>query len=268
MATRGFSVLEYVVPTFHSGASALEYVPAPKNFGFSVLEAVGPVPDPPTITSVGTHADRLTVAFTPGSDHGYAITSFTVTASPGGVTATGSASPIDIFLAPGVYTVTVHATNTYGDSAESAPASGTVAIPPVPTTPSPDAWASVYENVGVMGLAVPDALGETYQAVNTDQPYPHIWYVFPDQAFLGDTVVVVGTGFGDDQTTYTAELLFGAQQPVVLSWAGLAAGVNAYTVDRQINPADDTADPAHQRIQFVVPTNALSANVRVATETV
>jgi hypothetical protein len=79
-------------------------------------------PDAPTITSVNAGNASAVVYFTPAGTGGTA-SSFTVTTTPGNITATGSSSPISLTgLTNGTdYTVTVHATNVIGDSAESSP---------------------------------------------------------------------------------------------------------------------------------------------------
>ena len=81
------------------------------------------VPGAPTIgTATAGNASAL-VAFTaPASNGGAAITSYTVTSSPGGFTGTGSASPITVSgLTNGTpYTFTATATNSEGTGAASA----------------------------------------------------------------------------------------------------------------------------------------------------
>ena len=107
-----------------------------------VVEVASP-PDPPTgvrataslsqatvYLSLGQETfpfaeyQQATVTFTPpASDGGNPITSYTVTSSPGGITATGAASPIKVssssFNSGNAYTFTVHATNAAGNGAES-----------------------------------------------------------------------------------------------------------------------------------------------------
>ena len=82
------------------------------------------VPGAPTAVSATAGAGQATVSFSaPGSNGGSAITSYTVTTSPGGATATGSGSPLTVTgLTNGTtYTFTVQATNAAGAGAPSAP---------------------------------------------------------------------------------------------------------------------------------------------------
>ena len=87
--------------------------------------AVSPptVPGAPTIGTATAGNGSASVAFSPpASDGGSTITSYTVTSNPGGLQASGTASPIAIGgLTNGTpYTFTVHATNGVGSGAESA----------------------------------------------------------------------------------------------------------------------------------------------------
>ena len=85
-------------------------------------------PGAPTGITATAGNGQATVSFiAPASDGGSAITSYTVTANPGGITATGTASPITVTgLTNGTaYTFTVTATNSVGTGPDSAP-SGSV----------------------------------------------------------------------------------------------------------------------------------------------
>ena len=95
------------------------------------------VPQAPTIgasSNVATAGGQTaSVAFTANATGGSAITSYTVTSSPGNITATGASSPINISgLTNGTsYTFTVQANNANGSSlASAASASVAVAAPP------------------------------------------------------------------------------------------------------------------------------------------
>ena len=84
------------------------------------------VPDSPTSVSASAGDTDATVSFTaPVSDGGSAITGYTVTSDPDGITASGSSSPIIVTgLTNGTpYTFTVVATNSIGNSAPSDPSS-------------------------------------------------------------------------------------------------------------------------------------------------
>jgi hypothetical protein len=95
------------------------------------------VPGAPTIgTATGGNAQAVVTFTAPASDGGSPITGYRVTSSPGGITATGSSSPITITgLTNGTaYTFTVAAQNLVGYGAESAasnsvtPAAGRVLV--------------------------------------------------------------------------------------------------------------------------------------------
>lgn len=90
------------------------------------------VPGAPTGVTATAGDASATVSFTPpGGDGGAAVTGYTATSTPGGLTATGVSSPLTVTgLTNGTsYTFTVHATNSVGNSAESAP-SGAVTPQP------------------------------------------------------------------------------------------------------------------------------------------
>ncbi len=109
------------------------------------------VPGAPTIGTATAGNAQASVTFAaPASDGGSAITSYTVTSNPGGLTGTGAGSPIVVTgLTNGTaYTFTVTATNAIGTGPASA-ASNSVTpvtipgIPPAPAATAGNAQATV-----------------------------------------------------------------------------------------------------------------------------
>jgi hypothetical protein len=112
-------------------------------------------PDPPTaVSAVGGNGSAAVDWTAPASPGAGPITGYTVTSSPGGKTTTvdGSTTHATVTgLADGTnYTFTVHATNEFGDSVESAPSN--VATPAAPPPPLPhsrggfilDDWGGIH----------------------------------------------------------------------------------------------------------------------------
>jgi len=91
------------------------------------------VPSAPTVVTAIAGNAQATVSFTaPAEKGGSAITSYTVISSPGGITQSGSASPIMIkALTNGTaYTFTVTATNAVGTGAASSPSNSVAPVGP------------------------------------------------------------------------------------------------------------------------------------------
>jgi uncharacterized protein (TIGR02145 family) len=102
------------------------------------LSTPSTVPGPPTIGTATAGNAQATVIFTaPTSNGGSAITGYTVTSSPGGIIATGSASPLTVtgLINGTAYTFTVTATNANGTGTASS-ASNSVTPSTVPGPPS------------------------------------------------------------------------------------------------------------------------------------
>ena len=98
------------------------------------------VPGKPTIGTAAAGNAQATVSFTaPASNGGRVITSYTVTSSPGGKTATGLASPITVTgLTNGItYIFTVTATNTVGTSPASNPSNSVTPAAPATVPGAP-----------------------------------------------------------------------------------------------------------------------------------
>ncbi len=123
--------------------------------------ATGPtttVPDVPTSVSAIEGDAEATITFTaPTNDGGASITSYTVISNPGGITATGSSSPITVSgLSNGTsYTFTVIATNSVGNSAASTPSNAVTPAAPIPRTPGVASLAATFfdnANIGYTTL--------------------------------------------------------------------------------------------------------------------
>ncbi|MDR7089977.1 fibronectin type III domain-containing protein [Cellvibrio fibrivorans] len=101
-------------------AGDASYLPAPQVTNSFTVNAV--VPGAPTIGAATAGNAQATVAFTaPASNGGSVITGYTVTASPGGATASGASSPLTVSgLTNGTsYTFSVTATNVIGSGSAS-----------------------------------------------------------------------------------------------------------------------------------------------------
>lgn len=134
------------------------------------------VPQAPTIGTATASSGSASVTFTANATGGSAITGYTVTSSPGGLTGTGASSPITVSgLTNGTaYTFTVTATNANGTSTASA-ASNSV---------TPQAyWISFQQNsninntpnanyYGVASSILVDSSGNTY-SVQGNQGTPN-----------------------------------------------------------------------------------------------
>lgn len=133
MCTHNTSVVVNNKPVFLENSAAASTFDDVVVYG---LAPVDTVPDAPTIGTATAGNAAATVTFTPPNfNGGSAITSYTVTSSPGNITATGSSSPITVtgLTNDVAYTFTVKATNSQGDSvASSASNSVTPALPAAP----------------------------------------------------------------------------------------------------------------------------------------
>jgi uncharacterized protein (TIGR02145 family) len=111
-------------------------------------------PDAPTITGVVSGDAQVAVSFTaPSSNGGFAITSYTATSSPGGLTGTVAQSGDGTITVTGLtngtgYTFTVTATNAIGTSAASATSSSLTPLG-APSSPTITGVASGDEQVTV-----------------------------------------------------------------------------------------------------------------------
>jgi hypothetical protein len=145
------------------------------NSSTSASTTVTTVPQAPTIgTATDNGSQGATVTFTPGATGGSAITTYTATSSPDGITGTSASSPITVSnLTIGTaYTFTVTATNANGISEASAASNAVTAA-----LPSFDSIASITyaANVG------------PFTFNNIPQTYKHLLLVQYSKAGAGAT---------------------------------------------------------------------------------
>jgi PKD repeat protein len=182
------------------------------------------VPDPPTIGTAYPDEVSAYVSFTPpGNTGGSPITSYTVTSTPGGITANGASSEILITgLTNNVsYTFTVHATNIAGDSAESA--SSNAILPGEENMPHYFNILSTGQSLAMGFLSEPP--------ISTTQPYHNLMLTSSVTGTsaplipLIETVVTAGTvetiSSGMANSLYAYDSLL---RPIVVSQRGANGG--------------------------------------------
>ncbi|MFA5119231.1 MAG: fibronectin type III domain-containing protein [Candidatus Omnitrophota bacterium] len=168
------------------------------------------VPDAPTIGSVAAGDSQVTVNFNaPASDGGSVITSYTVTSSPAGITATGTNSnPIIVTgLSNGIaYTFTVTATNAIGTGPSSAPSESVVPTIPI-IVDNTDGAASVK----IIGTWSTSTITPGFQGTN----------------YLHDN----NTGKGTKSVTFTPNILSAGQYQVAIRYTSETNRATAVPVD-------------------------------------
>jgi hypothetical protein len=143
-------------------------------------------------------------------------------------------------------------------------------------TESVDYWAHyAYENVGLEYTPsghVPQYIFEG--DVSTNTPTPHLWFLRPSFGRAGDSILLVGQGFGDLQTTYTGIVEIDMGDPIgwqsvpVITWQTFPPSPDAYTGDRKIDQLLAEMDPQHTIIEIVVPVGSIEPGhpIRVRTD--
>jgi hypothetical protein len=151
----------------------------------------------------------------------------------------------------------------------------------VTLTPDKDGFVEVYENVGVLlGASSRSGYVEVYEGdVNSLQPVPHVWFVRPVEADVGEVVQIYGQGFGATAAENNGKA-FLHQQPgwngmsaidpskqlTPTGWTRVAASGNAYNGSRSINPVTGEPTMEHERIDTAVPATGRTGLVRVQTD--
>jgi hypothetical protein len=140
---------------------------SPRGYGFAGAGKPN-APVSVSATDVGTarafNNGAATVSFTSGGDNGAPISSFTVTSSPGGFTASGASSPLTVtgLQSATSYTFSVTATNSVGTSdASTASSAITATTIPQPVTIGTATCASGQAYTGSANVSVPFTAGAT-----------------------------------------------------------------------------------------------------------
>lgn len=110
------------------------------------------VPQAPTMGSASAGNGQASVSFTPGSTGGSAVSSYTVTSSPGDITASGSSSPITVtgLTNSTAYTFTVKANNANGQSQSSGASNSITPLSSQPFSMSLPTQNTLYVAGGIL----------------------------------------------------------------------------------------------------------------------
>ena len=192
---------------------------------------IGSVPSPPLYPSATVHGNQATVSFLPPLDTGGSpTTGYTVTSSPGGLTAQGTSTSLTVGgLTYGVtYTFTVTAQNATGTSQPS-PTSNAV-TPVAPPAPANDNFASAQAISGASGTVNGTTVGATLEPgepVPGDGAGASVWYQWTAPA--GGGSVTFDTCISDFATTVTAYdgSTLATLQPVPTATVGVPGGCAA-----------------------------------------
>ncbi len=215
-------------------AGDASYLPATQVSRSFTVNAV--LPGAPTGVAAVAGDTQATVSFdAPASAGGSAITGYTVTANPGGATASGAGSPLTVTgLTNGVaYTFTVTADNAAGTGAASTASNAVTPAPPLVAAP-----VSLTVAYGAPATAVTLDITGTPTSVAVGTAPAH------------GTVVASGTGItyqpaagyaGPDSFTYTASDGLNTSAPATVTVTVQAATV---TLDATA-PADATGSAAY-----------------------
>ena len=134
--TAPYSLTSITGTVYDSGGTSYT-IPTPKSLVFFRNKTFTPpftVPGPPTNVSATAGNAQASVSWTaPTNNGGVSISSYTVTSSPGGLTATttGTSATVTGLTNGTAYTFTVKATNSVGQSVSSSPSNSVTPVVPV-----------------------------------------------------------------------------------------------------------------------------------------
>ncbi len=250
--------------------------------GSNTGSAVGNVayatpPDPPSDVVATAGDGQASVAFTPpGTDNGAAVTSYTVTASPGGATASSTGSPITVTgLTDGTsYSFTVTSTNAAGPG----PASiGSNSVTPAASSPSGGGGAggggggggaAPDLHVAVSAAPLPHAIGDQFTYAVTvlnaggSSSASTLTLGLPSGVTLLGTKVDRGPGCNANGQTVTCFLDFfppGLTSTVLATVRVDALGTLVLTTTTSSSPGD--ANPSDGTVSYGITLNAPAPNV-------
>jgi len=172
-AGAGDGSFTYTPPPDFSGMDSFGYqvddINGDNTYFGTVHIQVGNGPTAPTTVTATGGNHQASVAFSGATTSGAPISSYTATASPGGQTATGSASPLVVTgLTNGTtYHFTVHAASTDGTSIESVQSNAVVpddGLPPVVSTTAPVGPFQLTTNVAAAWHATDSSGIASYDA--------------------------------------------------------------------------------------------------------
>lgn len=127
------------------------------------------------------------------------------------------------------------------------------------------------QNIGILVAVKAEDYEYVWEGdVSTNEPTPHVWFLWKPYGFVGDEVWAYGHGFGNPQSEYTGHLKLrlgpgylpaSDVEPVVTEWYLQEVTAGAYTADRIIYAGTGVAPPhTNQQVEvvrWVVPTGAL-----------